>query len=429
MSQTDPQPPPTAAGETPAPPAAELERPSSYSIKTLWASGLGYALEGYDNFILSFTLVAITATFSLTSPEAGSLATITLIGAVVGGFLFGILSDYFGRVKVLAWTMVLCSLATGAVFFTQNYGELVALRFIAGLAIGGEYGVGMALVSESWPKAWRGRAATFVAIAGQAGLVLALLVSTIILDQTGNWRLAFAMGVIPAVVALWYRLGVPEPEAFLKVKENRRQKAHKFPLRALFANARTTRSSLGIIILTSVQNFGYYGIITFLPTYLSTELGYSINQTAGWTAATVVGFILGMFVFGMMFDRVGRKRTFVIFMLGAVVSLVLYSQLQNPVALLIGGGVMGIFVNGMLGGYAAVTGALFPSEVLGTAQSVLYNIGRGIGAFSPLIIGFVAQSLSFSAAIGLLSLVYVVDILAILFLIPTLDRKKGAARA
>lgn len=416
-----------AATVTPTGPAHDapaLDRPSAYSIKTVWASALGYALEGFDNFILSFTLVAITAAFTLTGPEAGSLSTITLIGAVAGGFLFGILSDYFGRVRILTWTIVVFAVFTAAIMFAHNYAEVAALRFGSGLGIGGEYGIGMALVTESWPKAWRGRVTTIVALGSQAGLVLALLVGTFVMEWTGgNWRVVFAIGVFPALVAFWYRFRLPEPAEFVKAKKRRT----RFPLRSLFANARMTRISIGIIILTSVQNFGYYGIITFLPTYLSTDLGYSITKTGGWTAATVIGFCLGMFVFGFLSDRIGRKPSFVIFMVGAIVSLVAYSQFHNPTALLIGGGVMGIFVNGMLGGYGAVTAAFFPSEMLGTAQSVLYNIGRGIGAFSPIVIGFVAQSLSFSVAIGLLSLIYVIDILAVLFLIPKLGKKDSEA--
>jgi MFS family permease len=401
------------------------EKPSAYAIKTVWASALGYALEAFDNFILSFTLVAITAAFSLSSPQAGSLATLTLIGAVVGGFVFGILSDYFGRVRVLTWTIVIFAVFTAAIVLARNYAEIAALRFGTGLGIGGEYGIGMALVTESWPKSWRGRATTMVALGSEAGLVLALLVGTVVMATIGNWRIVYLIGLFPAVVAFWYRFRVPEPEAFLRAKGRRT----RFPLRSLFTDARTTRASVGIIILTSVQNFGYYGIITFLPTYLSKGLGYSVTKTGAWTAATVLGFVVGMIIFGFLSDRIGRKPSFVIFMIGAILSLIGYSQLHNEIALLVGGGIMGIFVNGMLGGYGALTASLFPSEMLGTAQNVLYNIGRGVGAFSPIVIGFVADKFSFPVAIALLSLIYVIDILAVLLVVPKLGRHDEAALA
>jgi MFS family permease len=397
----------------------DSDRPDAYAVKTVWASALGYALEAFDNFILSFCLVAITATFALTGPEAGALATITILGAVVGGFAFGILSDYFGRVRVLTWTILTFAILTAVSALAQNYTEFALLRFAAGMGIGGEYGIGMALVSEGWPKAWRARATSFVALGSQAGLLIALLVSTIVLNFAG-WRVIFAIGIFPAVFAYWYRRAIPEPALF----EQKKRQRQRFPLTYLFKDAQTTRRSVGIIVLTSVQNFGYYGVIVFLPTYLSKQLGMSVTKTGAWTAATVIGFSLGMVIFGLLADRIGRKPTFITFMVGAIVSLLLYSQLSSQIALLVGGAFMGIFVNGMLGGYGALTAELFPTEARGTAQNVLYNIGRGIGAFAPLVVGAIAEHYSFPLALGLVGLTYILDIIAITVLIP---ETKGAA--
>ena len=410
---------PLPSGEVPAADPATDGAPNAYSIKTVWASAVGYALESFDNFILSFSLAAIIATFSLTETQAGALATVTVIGAVAGGFVFGILSDYFGRVRVLTWSILLFAVVTALTSLVQNYEQFLILRFIAGLGIGGEYGIGMALVSEGWPPAWRGRATSFVALGSEAGLLLALGVSTLVLNF-GDWRIIFAIGIFPALFAFWYRRSVPEPALFAATKGHRR----KFPLRMLFKDARTTKHSAGIIVLTSVQNFGYYGVIVFLPTYLSKQLGFSITKTGGWTAATIIGFSLGMVIFGLLSDRIGRKPTFFVFQVGAIVSLVLYSQLASPLALLLGGAFMGIFVNGMLGGYGALTAELFPTEARGTAQNVLYNIGRGVGSFAPLVIGIVAAHYSFPFALGTLAIVYVVDIIATAFLIP---ETKGVA--
>lgn len=398
-----------------APPVAQQleDRPDSYSIRAVWAAGLGYAMEGYDNFILGFALSGIVLTFGLTKAEAGSIATITLLGAVLGAFVFGILSDYKGRVKVLAWSIILFAVFTGLTALAQDFTQMAVLRFFAGIGIGGEYGIGMALVSEAWPAKWRARATSLVALSAMAGLILADLAGAFVLPLTG-WRVLFAIGVFPALIAAWYRRFVPEPPIFLAAKG----KPRKFPLAALFSDARTTRTSIGIIILTSVQNWGYYGIIIFLPISLQARLGLNLTKSALWTGATILGFIIGMPVFGFLADRIGRKPAFYIYQVGAIVSLLAYSQLTTPVAMLIGGVVLGIFVNGMLGGYGAVTAECYPTEARGTAQNVLYNLGRAVGAFSPIVVGLLAAQFGFAIALGSLAFVYILAILATAFLIP-----------
>ena len=131
--------------------AEPTDRIGSFSRKALAASAIGYAMDGFDLLILGFMLRAISAELHLTPPQAGSLITWTLIGAVAGGILFGMLSDYYGRVRVLTWTILLFAVFTGLGALAQGYWDLLFYRTIAGLGLGGEFGIGMALVAEAWP--------------------------------------------------------------------------------------------------------------------------------------------------------------------------------------------------------------------------------------------------------------------------------------
>jgi MFS family permease len=181
-----------------------------------------------------------------------------------------------------------------------------------------------------------------------------------------------------------------------------------------------------VVILCSVQNFGYYGVMIWLPNYLATRFHFGLTQSATWTAVTILGMAIGIFAFGQAADRIGRRPSFLIWMLGAAVMVVVYAQLTGPTALLIGGATMGFFVNGMLGGYGALMSELYPTAARATAQNVLFNIGRAIGGFGPVVVGSIAAGWGFETAIALLAVLYCVDIVALWLLIP---ERKGAALA
>jgi benzoate transport len=401
---------------------ANVSRPAddvgSFPNKALAASAIGYAMDGFDLLILGFMLRAISAELHLTPPQAGSLITWTLIGAVAGGILFGILSDYYGRVRVLTWTILLFAAFTGLCAFAQGYWDLLVYRTIAGLGLGGEFGIGMALVAEAWPAQKRARGCTYVALGWQAGVLVAALVTPLLLPIIG-WRGMFLVGLVPGLIAFVVRLTVHEPQIFLDRARERRGAA---PLGLLVKDAATRNISLGMLILCSVQNFGYYGLMIWLPSYLSTHFGYTLTQSALWTAVTVLGMAFGIWVFGQFADRVGRRPALFTFQAGAFIMVLVYSQLTDATALLIGGAVMGMFVNGMLGGYGALLSELYPTEARATAENVIFNLGRGVGGFGPFVVGSLAAAYSFTVAIALLATIYLLDILATAFLIP---EKKG----
>lgn len=384
---------------------------------------LGYAMDGFDLLILGFMLPAIAADLHLTPAQSGALVTWTLAGAVAGGVVFGMLSDYFGRVRMLTWTILVFAVFTGLCALSQGYGDLLIYRTVAGIGLGGEFGIGMALVAEAWPARLRARVSSYVGIGWQMGVLAAALITPMLLPVIG-WRGMFAVGLLPAVVSFFVRRHVDEPALFTERRAAAKtDAARKLPLRRLFDDARTARASLGVIILCSVQNFGYYGLMIWLPSYLSKTFGYSLTKSGLWTAATVLGMACGIWLFGLAADRFGRKPAFLVYQFGAVAMVFVYSSLTSPAALLIGGAVMGVFVNGMLGGYGALISEIYPTEARATAQNVLFNIGRAVGGLGPVAVGALAARYSFSVALAFLASIYLLDVVATLFLIP---EKRGA---
>jgi benzoate transport len=393
---------------------------TSEGYRALWGAAIGYAMDGFDLLILGFMLRQIGNDLNLNPAQAASLVTVTLIGAVVGGLVFGLLSDRLGRIRVLTWTIVVFAVFTGLCAFAQGYWDLLTYRALAGLGLGGEFGIGMALAAEAWPAAKRAQASSYVGLGWQFGVLAAALVTPTLLPIIG-WRGMFVLGLVPAAIAYVIRRQLHEPELFTT-------RAHHQPpfltrLWALMHDRQTAQISLTMAILCSVQNFGYYGVMIWLPNYLSERFGYSLTQSATWTAVTVAGMIAGIWVFGRVADHLGRRPAFVVYMLGAAVLVVTYSILTDAIALLLTGAVMGFFVNGMLGGYGALMSELYPTQVRATAQNVLFNLGRGVGGLGPVSVGAVTLWWGFPAAIGLLALLYLLDLVVLLLFIP---EKRGA---
>ena len=404
--------------------------------KIMWASIIGYAMDGLDVLILSFAMAAIVSEFGLTLGEGGMIATYTLIGTVLGGYIFGIFADWWGRVHTFSLTIIIFSIFTGECAFADNAVHLDILRFLAGLGLGGEYGIGMTLVSETWPGAKRARATAGVAMGWQAGAVLAAILAAVVLPDYG-WRGLFLVGVLPALLAAWARHGIKEPPMWVKRKEMKKAlqarkdagekltaeeeeqltEAKKFPLAHLFADKKTTITTIALTIMTSVQNFGYYGIMVWLPMILLKEHGLTTKSMSGWMIVTVIGMIAGIFVFGWLCDRLGRKKPYLLFYVCAAAMVYIYVNLGTPIALLFGGAFLGFFCNGMMAGYGTLLSENYTTDARSTAQNFIFNTGRAVGGFAPVIIGTIAQTNGFNTAFVLLSAVYLAAAVNVLFFV------------
>src|SRR5207302_2074166 len=163
---------------------------------------------------------------------------------------------------VLTWTILLFGVFTGLCALAQGYWDLLAYRTIAGLGLGGEFGIGMALAAETWPASKRARVSSYVGLGWQAGVLLAAFVTPLLLPVIA-WRGMFLVGILPALVAFFVRRALDEPEIFIHKHAAKTENS----FRALVKDGKTARTTLGIAILCAVQNFAYYGLMVWLPSY------------------------------------------------------------------------------------------------------------------------------------------------------------------
>lgn len=400
--------------------------------RSLLGASFGWTLDAMDWMMLALALPLIKTTFNVSLAEVGLLATATLGGAAIGGIFVGMWADYIGRVKVLMITMLWYGITTALCGFAQSYEQLLILRFICGIGLGGEWGVGAALVTEYWPENLRSRATSFVHSGWPLGYGLAALAYMYIVPIYG-WRSLFFLGIIPAFIAIWVRFSVPEPEAYVEAKKKRTDAQQsgnteeaKIPLALLFS-AEHRRRTLVACLLTTGALMAYWGSASWLPSFLATTKGLDIVKTGGFLIILNTGAFFGYQFFGWVADTYGRRASFMTGIIGSIIAIVTYVSITDNSVLLWFGPIFGFITYGFFGPFGSFLAELFPPEVRATAASLCFNVGRGMSMLSPFIIGAFATNYGLTYGLGLTAVFNLLALIAV-YLLPE-TRKLGAAIA
>jgi MFS family permease len=369
---------------------------SPESRRALVAASLGWMLDSFDVMLWAMVLAALMPELGLGKSTAGLLGSLTLAASALGGLIFGLIADRFGRRRALMASIVIYSVFTAACGLATGVAMLAVFRVFLGLGMGGEWASGAALVSETWPAAHRGKALGIVQSSWAVGYAAAAAVTALVLPVWG-WRAVFFVGVIPAFFTLWIQRRVREPEiwrAARSVSADARR-----PFGEIFGRKRL-RLTVFITLMNACTMFGWWGFNLWLPAYLSLApksggIGLAPRAMSVLIIFMQVGMWLGYISFGFISDRLGRKRSYVIFLLAAAAFVLLYSRTREPLVLSVLGPFVAFFGTGYFTGFGALTAEIYPTAVRATAQGLTYNAGRIVSAAAPLAVGSLAQTRGF----------------------------------
>lgn len=374
----------------------------------LASTASGFSLENMDIMFLSFALAPIIASLHISSTAAGWIGSITNLGMLAGGAIFGLVGDRIGRVKTFTYTIFIFALATAAMFFAHSLPVIYLCRFLAGIGAGGEYGVGIALIAENFEPHLIGRLTSVAAIGGQVGAIFAAIMAAYIIPHFG-WNALFLLGIIPVILTFFIRRHVHESQEFIVAHKKTIANHQRISVSRLFATPRLALQTLGLMVMTIVQIAGYFGLMNWLPSIVQKQQGLSVSGSSIWMIATIIGMIIGMMVFGTVMDNWGPRWAFGIFLLGSATVMFTILMVQSSIALILAGALIGFFSNGMFGGYGAVISQLYPTAIRSTANSIIMNVGRAIGGFSSVVIGLLMDHYSLGVTMGFLSALYILS--------------------
>jgi len=357
------------------------------------AGFLGWTLDAFDFFLVVMTLTAIAKEFHRSDAAVALSLTLTLAFRPVGAFIFGLLADRYGRRVPLMADLIFYSVVEVLTGLAPTFTSFLVLRALFGIGMGGEWGVGASLVMEKVPPRLRGVLSGVLQQGYAVGYLLAALCFSVVFDRWG-WRPLFFIGGLPALLALFVRYRVKESEVW------RRSRAESWTGlgRAIL---RHWRLFLYLVLLMALMNFVSHGTQDMYPTFLQRDWGFTPGRRAALTAFSMVGAIVGGVLVGLVSNRLGRRRSIVLSLSGALVVIPVWAFAPSVAFLIAGGFLMQFFVQGAWGVIPAHITELSPDAVRGFLPGFAYQCGVLIAGTIAYLQAAAAVGRTYAAAMAL----------------------------
>jgi len=394
---------------------SEYEKPTRLHYRILFMSWAGWVFDFYDLILFTFLLIPIGRELNFSNVMLSYVLGASLAATAIGGVIFGILSDRYGRKSVLQWTILTYSLGTFLCGFASSLESLLLFRIVTGLGVGGEWATGQTYVGETFPPRMRGRYGAFMQTGAPLGIVLASVIGGFLAPEVG-WRVCFLISVLPALLVVYIRKKLPESDIWverrrLSAEGGREAKparsAHENTFFLLFSSA-YRKLFLQSLVLAIFDMSAYWFTYSWLPGYLHQQREFPLAKSAAWMLVTQAGGLLGYLTFGYCADKFGRRPAYSIYSVIMAVGLVMITLLWDTVAVypvtilsfmfLVG------FGTGMFSGYGPLFSEIFPTAIRNTAMGSAFNLARGVQFFTPVAIALIAEEYGLGGGISLAAL-------------------------
>lgn len=373
-----------------------------------WACFGGLGLDAMDTTIYALVIPTLMVVLGITKPQAGMIASAFLIGSAVGGWIAGIVADRIGRVRTLQLTILIVAIFSCLSAFTNSFSQLLIARSIQGLGYGGEAAVGGVLISETISPQLRGRVAASI----QSGYAIGYAISTALMPlifgffhQAIAWRVFFCIGFAPALFVVFIAKYVPESKIFLDSRKATSTQAKKTNFLEIFVPPHLKNTITATILSTGIFGAAYVMII-WLPTYLRTVMHLRVGSTAGYLFLNILGSFVGPFAYGYLADWVGRRKSFMIFLVCQAVNagIYMFAPINYSVTFVLGF-FLGAFQGGLASGMLPSFSELFPTRIRANGQGFSLSGGRGFGSVVPAMVGILAARMTLGKAMGICAIV------------------------
>ena len=400
-------------------PVSESAMGTLYRWRVLWAAFFSYLVDSYDLIVLAIAMPVLLKVLNISLPEGGLLGSATMVGAMVGSIVFGLIAENYGRRFTLILTLLWLGIGMGFVYFVSTWGHWMLLRFFTGLAIGGLWGPCAALMAEHWAPAFRGRATSFFVSSFAIGAILASMVGRMVLNV--DWRILFLFGVCSIILAFFVAWLIPSGQKGER-GSSLLPKKEKVRIGDIFEKKLLKTTILATLV--SLCNLaGYWGIAYWIPTFLVKERGLSLTSMANFSLFMYVGMFIGFQVFGFMADKVGRRTSMMAAFLLVALSVGVYIVLHNPVLLFWWGAVVGIGVSGFAAAVGAYYAELYPEHLRAYASGFCWNMGRIGAVLAPYTIGYIGKFYGLQTGLAITCVINLMGVVTLCFLPETLKKR------
>ncbi len=413
--------------------------------KVLLAANLGWLFDGFELYALILTIglalhqLLLPGQLPSLPAYAGTVIAINVFGWGVGGLLGGIVADYLGRKRTMILAVLAYSLTTGLSAIAWNWESFAVLRFLVGVAIGSEWVTGASIVAELWPDHARGKGGGLMQCGVGIGNFVAAAVWLVIGSTGPNaWRYMFLIGILPALVTLWIRRGIPESPRWEGADARRRAALDRKRSGAvlegeeaalarptivdLFADRAVRRNLILSLLMVLSTVVAWWGVSSWIPPYVGSvaaKAGLSAPHYAALAgmAYNVMG-IVGYIVLGFLADAIGRKPVAMLFyLMGLILTPALFLWAQGLTAILAVAAINGFFTLGIWAWAPIWLPELFPTRMRATAVAFTFNAPRLVAFVGPLIAGTLIVSLGgYGRAATIVGLFYLLGLVAAPFL-------------